>query len=177
MGCHKDHKHQWKRGLQKSGNDNNKNTLFPSLETHLFIGKHYDDKILKYLSDWQVSCVKWIPTTQFQVAQTGEDKILRYSYFERKLSKAFHSIDCYQIVETSGFDKKMRLCGGVLFTWAQKVGFSECYWVLFSGLATPTIIRSNKWNFIWTSDGNNFNAKIINIKIINVKIINIYNKF
>lgn len=24
-----------------------------------------------------VSCVKWIPTTQFQVAQTGEDKILR----------------------------------------------------------------------------------------------------
>ena len=31
--------------------------------------------------------MKWIPTTQFQVAQTGEDKILRYSYFERKLRK------------------------------------------------------------------------------------------
>ncbi|XP_015775498.1 PREDICTED: WD repeat-containing protein 31-like [Acropora digitifera] len=31
----------------------------------------------KEISRNLVSCVKWIPTTQFQVAQTGEDKILR----------------------------------------------------------------------------------------------------
>ena len=54
--------------------------------------------------------MKWIPTTQFQVAQTGEDKILRYSYFERKLTK--HSTALTVIVETSGFDEKMGLLGG-----------------------------------------------------------------
>lgn len=57
--------------------------------------------------------MKWIPTTQFQVAQTGEDKILRYSYLEKKLRK--HSTPLtthHQIVETSGIAKKMGLCGG-----------------------------------------------------------------
>ena len=54
--------------------------------------------------------MKWIPTTQFQVAQTGEDKILRYSYFENL--KSIPLTTHYQIVETTGFDKKMDLCGG-----------------------------------------------------------------
>lgn len=52
--------------------------------TCIYIASNRYDKIINnsdqvMLFDEQVSCVKWIPGTQSQVAQTGEDKMLRYA--------------------------------------------------------------------------------------------------
>ena len=80
----------------------------------------------------QVSCVKWIPETQSQVAQTGEDKMLRYGGWLSRLCVVQNIDNCLKHVYLVYKNHY-----GYLLTHGFVADLDEYFSVISAGLSDP----------------------------------------